>query len=84
MFAEHPSPSRDAKHLSECIIAEMTGRADVKEWIAKKAYILGAVLHRFLLCGHCPHDLLDFYLGWANSLTSNTRGCYFCVLFAML
>ncbi|XP_034247674.1 uncharacterized protein LOC117649232 [Thrips palmi] len=73
MFVEHPSPNRDLKHLGECVIAEMTGRKDVKEWIGRKVYILGAVLHRFLLCGLCPQDLLDLYLSSVNSEISSSK-----------
>lgn len=73
MFAELPHPSRDLKQFGECAVTEMTVRKDIQEFMSKKLFIQGAVLHRLLLWGLCPRDLLDVYLDSVNSDTSDSR-----------
>ncbi|KAK3920873.1 FAST kinase domain-containing protein 5, mitochondrial [Frankliniella fusca] len=61
MFTELESPRRDLKCLAEKILVELQN-SEKLDWFQKKDFISGGVLHRFLICGICPDELLNSYL----------------------
>ena len=66
VFTEYKSPQRDLKLFAETTLAELQ-KPEKKNWLLKKPFIQGAVLHRLLMCGVCPEDLLDQYLSSVDS-----------------
>lgn len=54
------------KRFAESTVTELQKPAK-SIWLRRKPFIQGAALHRLLICGVCPDDLVNQYLSSVDS-----------------
>lgn len=65
VYTEYTSPNRDIHELASKVFDELQ-KPDNLEQLERKPFVVGSALHRLLLCGVFPAELLNSYLSYAK------------------